>query len=94
MPTLEILDLSKNQITSFPDQPGDLTSLKVLSLTHNRIYTLPAYLTTFDSLKVFKVSANPIEWPVSLSISEAQYRSLASAYQCSTLSRKKSWDHW
>jgi Leucine-rich repeat (LRR) protein len=66
MGNLEILDLSKNNITCFPDQPGQLTSLKVLSLTHNGIYSLPTYLTTFDSLKVFKVADNPIEWPVSI----------------------------
>lgn len=65
MENLEILDLSKNQITSFPVEPGQLSNLKVLSLTHNRIYTLPSYLTTFDNLKVFKVASNPIEWPVS-----------------------------
>lgn len=65
MANLEILDLSKNQITSFPAEPGQLASLKVLSLNHNRLYTLPSYLTTFDNLKVFKVASNPLEWPVS-----------------------------
>lgn len=67
MMNLEILDLSKNQIAAFPDEPGQLASLKVLSLTHNRIYALPTYLTSFDNLKVFKVAHNPIEWPVSFS---------------------------
>lgn len=65
MSNLEILDLSKNQITSFPAEPGQLACLKVLSLNHNRLYTLPSYLATFDNLKVFKVASNPIEWPVS-----------------------------
>jgi Leucine-rich repeat (LRR) protein len=65
MPALEILDLSKNRLTKFPDVPGKLSQLKVLSLTNNKIYTLPAYLVSFNSLKVFKVDSNPIEWPVS-----------------------------
>ena len=65
MMALEILDLSKNCIESFPERPGRLAQLKVLSLTSNRIYTLPSYLTTFSHLKVFKVDQNPIEWPVS-----------------------------
>mgnify|MGYP002718824326 CR=1 FL=1 len=63
MASLEILDLSKNQIESFPETPGRLTKLKVLSLTRNKIYALPSYLTDFASLKVFKVDQNPIEWP-------------------------------
>lgn len=65
MPALEILDLSKNRLTKFPDEPGKISQLKVLSLTNNKIYTLPAYLVSFNSLKVFKVDSNPIEWPVS-----------------------------
>jgi Leucine-rich repeat (LRR) protein len=68
MPALEILDLSKNRLSTFPDVPGKLTHLKVLSLTNNKLYTLPAYLVSFHSLKVFKVDANPIEWPVSLTL--------------------------
>lgn len=75
MANLEILDLSKNNLTSFPEKPGQLAGLKVLSLTHNAIYSLPTYLTTFDSLKVFKVANNPIEWPVS-PISQRVYRAL------------------
>lgn len=66
MSNLEILDLSKNNITAFPEIPNNLVNLKVLSLTHNGIYTLPTYMTEFKSLKVFKVAHNPIEWPVRL----------------------------
>lgn len=66
MPALEILDLSKNRLASFPDEPGRLIYLKVLSLTNNKLYTLPSYLTRFEALKVFKVDNNPIEWPVSI----------------------------
>jgi Leucine-rich repeat (LRR) protein len=64
MEGLEILDLSKNNITAFPEVPNKLINLKVLSLTHNGIYTLPTYMTSFENLKVFKVASNPIEWPV------------------------------
>jgi Leucine-rich repeat (LRR) protein len=75
MENLEILDLSKNNLTAFPEKPNKLVNLKVLSLTHNGIITLPIYLTKFESLKVFKVANNPIEWPVSqhLTVSEAVY---------------------
>jgi Leucine-rich repeat (LRR) protein len=67
MPALEILDLSKNHISSFPLISGRLINLKVLSLTNNKIYSLPEYLVDFNALKVFKVDNNPIEWPVSQS---------------------------
>jgi len=63
MQGLEILDLSKNQITTLPDQPGRLAMLKVLSLSNNALTTLPTYLVTFNNLKVFKVDHNPITWP-------------------------------
>jgi Leucine-rich repeat (LRR) protein len=69
MPTLEILDMSKNRLTAFPEKPGRLARLKVLSLSYNKIYTLPAYLVDFKVLKVFKVDGNPIEWPVSIEYS-------------------------
>lgn len=69
MPSLEILDLSKNRLSGFPDEPGNLSKLKVLSLSNNRIDALPNYLTQFDMLKVFKVDGNPIEYPVRLASS-------------------------
>lgn len=65
MQGLEILDLSKNQISAFPDTPGRLANLKVLSLSYNRLTALPTYLVSFKGLKVFKVDHNPIHWPVS-----------------------------
>lgn len=64
MPALEILDFSKNELSSLPEQPGHLVKLKVLSLTSNKIHTLPSYLVEFAVLKVFKVDQNPVEWPV------------------------------
>lgn len=63
MQGLEILDVSKNQISALPDRPGRLESLKVLSLSNNSLTALPTYLANFTSLKVFKVDHNPIQWP-------------------------------
>lgn len=63
LPALEILDLSKNQLTTLPESPGRLAALKVLSLSDNHIVTLPTYLIAFERLKVFKVDLNPIQWP-------------------------------
>jgi Leucine-rich repeat (LRR) protein len=65
MPGLDILDMSKNQLRAFPDQPGRLIHIRVLSITNNKLVTLPSYLTKFEDLQVFKVDNNPIEWPVS-----------------------------
>ena len=64
MPSLEILDLSKNRISAFPEQPGRLVNLKVLSLTNNKLYALPEYIADFEGMTVFKVDNNPLEWPV------------------------------
>lgn len=64
MPSLEILDLSKNRISAFPVQPGRLVNLKVLSLTNNKLYALPEYIADFEGMTVFKVDNNPLEWPV------------------------------
>lgn len=69
MPALEILDFSKNELSSLPELPGHLVKLKVLSLTSNKIQTLPSYLVGFGVLKVFKVDQNPVEWPVCYSSS-------------------------
>jgi Leucine-rich repeat (LRR) protein len=64
MPSLEILDLSKNKISSFPVEPGRLIYLNVLSMSHNKLYSLPEYIADFDVMTVFKVDDNPLEWPV------------------------------
>lgn len=68
MPSLEILDLSKNRISAFPAEPGRLIHLKVLSLTNNKLYALPEYIVDFDGMTVFKVDNNPLEWPVCVSV--------------------------
>jgi Leucine-rich repeat (LRR) protein len=65
MPSLEILDVSKNDIVELPEDPGRLVQLRVLSLTRNKLLKLPGYLAHFANLRVLKVEENPIEWPVS-----------------------------
>lgn len=69
MPSLEILDVSKNNLRSLPDEPGRLAQLRVLSLSNNHLTKLPGYLVHFASLRVLKVDQNPLEWPVSAVIS-------------------------
>jgi hypothetical protein len=63
MPWLEILDLSRNEISSFPETPGSLLSLRVLHIGRNRITSLPTYFPDFRDLSLFKVADNPITWP-------------------------------
>ena len=63
MPWLEILDLSRNYISSFPENPGSLLSLRVLHIGRNRITSLPQYFPDFRDLSLFKVADNPITWP-------------------------------
>ncbi len=65
MPSLEILDVSKNDITELPEDPGRLVQLRVFSLTRNKLGRLPGYLAHFANLRVLKVEENPITWPVS-----------------------------
>jgi len=43
MPSLEILDVSKNKIEKLPKTCGTLRSLKVLSIKENAIRKLPSY---------------------------------------------------
>jgi Leucine-rich repeat (LRR) protein len=63
MPSLEILDLSRNKIKALPSHPGSLMGLKVLSLSKNRITHLPRYIGKMQGLVFLKVDRNPIEWP-------------------------------
>ncbi|KAL8280830.1 hypothetical protein RQP46_006834 [Phenoliferia psychrophenolica] len=53
MPSLEILDISRNKIKKLP----------VFSITKNRIKRLPAYIAQMSHLRVLKVDHNPLEWP-------------------------------
>lgn len=63
MPSLEILDVSKNDIVFLPEDPGRLVQLRVLSLSANKLKMLPGYLAYFANLRVLKVEGNPIAWP-------------------------------
>ena len=60
---LEILDLSKNRITSIPEDIKKLTSLRFLAVSRNRITRLPYALGEMSSLGKLKYDDNPIEFP-------------------------------
>ncbi|GAA5911584.1 hypothetical protein JCM6882_008045 [Rhodosporidiobolus microsporus] len=63
MPSIEILDISRNKIRKLPQNPGTLLNLKVFSIAKNRIKRLPVWFTSMSHLKVLKLDHNPLEWP-------------------------------
>ncbi|GAA5857814.1 hypothetical protein JCM8547_005990 [Rhodosporidiobolus lusitaniae] len=63
MPSIEILDISRNKIRKLPHNPGSLLNLKVFSIAKNRIKRLPVWFTQMSHLKVLKLDHNPLEWP-------------------------------
>ncbi|CDO72893.1 hypothetical protein BN946_scf185002.g78 [Trametes cinnabarina] len=63
MPSLEILDISRNKIKRLPSEPGSLVNLRVFSLAKNKLHRLPPYLARFRQLSILKVDQNPLEWP-------------------------------
>ncbi|BGP40629.1 RAM signaling network component [Rhodotorula kratochvilovae] len=63
MPSIEILDISRNKIRKLPQNPGTLVNLKVFSIAKNRIKRLPVWFTSMTHLKVLKLDHNPLEWP-------------------------------
>jgi hypothetical protein len=63
MPSLEILDVSRNRITVIPPRIANLTSLKVLAIAKNRIEELPVCLGDINSLQVLKLDGNPLRFP-------------------------------
>src|SRR4051812_21928201 len=63
MPSLEILDISRNKIRELPPDFGYLIKLKVLSISKNRIQVLPNYIARMDELKVLKIDHNPLVYP-------------------------------
>ncbi|SCV69726.1 BQ2448_1120 [Microbotryum intermedium] len=63
MPSLEILDISRNKIKRLPASPGTLVNLKVFSIAKNRVKRLPIWFSALTHLKVLKVDHNPLEWP-------------------------------
>ncbi|CCJ30741.1 unnamed protein product, partial [Pneumocystis jirovecii] len=63
LPSLEILDISRNKIRHLPYDFGNLMSLKVLSISRNRLKILPQYISKMDNLKILKIDHNPIIFP-------------------------------
>ncbi|GAA6010377.1 hypothetical protein JCM11491_006293 [Sporobolomyces phaffii] len=63
MPSIEILDISRNKIRKLPHNPGTLVNLKVFSIAKNRVKRLPTWFTAMLHLKVLKLDHNPLEWP-------------------------------
>ncbi|GAA6032330.1 hypothetical protein JCM8097_008122 [Rhodosporidiobolus ruineniae] len=63
MPSIEILDISRNKIRKLPSNPGTLIGLKVFSIAKNRVKRLPVWFTSMTHLKVLKLDVNPLEWP-------------------------------
>ncbi|KAG8903222.1 RAM signaling network component [Tulasnella sp. 403] len=63
MPSLEILDISRNKLKRLPSRSGTLKNLRVFSFTKNRVERLPSYFSEFVRLRMLKIEHNPIEWP-------------------------------
>lgn len=61
--SLEILDVSRNRITSIPKKIANLTSIKVLAIAKNKIEELPICLGDMTSLHVLKLDGNPLKFP-------------------------------
>ena len=61
---IEVLDLSKNQLTTLPTTMGALRKLKKCSIAQNRLSTLPYQLGSLHgTLKALLVTANPLRVP-------------------------------
>ncbi|KAG8979387.1 RAM signaling network component [Tulasnella sp. 425] len=63
MPSLEILDISRNKLRRMPPRPGTLKNLRVFSFTRNKVERIPTYFAEFNRLRMLKIEHNPIEWP-------------------------------
>lgn len=58
---LEILDLSRNQLSRVPEEINNMKALRVLSLLNNNIGDLPSCLGLLDALKILKIAGNPLK---------------------------------
>lgn len=58
--SLEILDLSNNQLTSLPKELAQLTKLKIIFASNNRFETLPEVLGQCDDLEMVGFKSNQI----------------------------------
>jgi Leucine-rich repeat (LRR) protein len=63
LPKLEILDISKNDVVSIPEDINRMTSLKFLALERNQIKRLPLALGEMTNLAKLKFDDNPLEFP-------------------------------
>lgn len=63
LPKLEILDISKNDLTSIPEAIKRMSSLKFLSIGANKITRLPLALGDLPSLCKLSLKENPIVFP-------------------------------
>lgn len=62
LPTLETLDLSRNDIVNVPlELSHNLTNLKKLELANNKLYMIPGTLNAFTKLEYLGISGNPLE---------------------------------
>uniref|UniRef100_A0A3P8W344 Leucine-rich repeat-containing protein 59 n=1 Tax=Cynoglossus semilaevis TaxID=244447 RepID=A0A3P8W344_CYNSE len=55
------VDLSKNQLTSLPDDLGNLSNLQHLDLYNNKLTSLPVSFSQLRSLKWLDLKDNPLE---------------------------------
>jgi len=62
MKNLNKLHLSGNNLTSIPDELGDVTNLRHLYLNANKVVTLPAELGKLTHLTVVDVSHNNLKY--------------------------------
>jgi hypothetical protein len=60
MEKLQILDLSRNNLGSLPDELKAMKSLRVLSVMHNQLNELPLSIGGLDSLRILKMAGNPL----------------------------------
>ena len=66
--SLEILDLSGNQLSSLPDELVKLTKLKVIFCSQNQFTELPAVLGRCPSLRMIGFKANKIRHVPAISL--------------------------
>lgn len=59
--TLEILDLSNNQLSEFPDEVCQLTKLKIVFASNNLFDTLPEVLGRLSDLEMIGFKSNQIK---------------------------------